>query len=153
MQPWVKSVLLVIAAMALVGVVGIAFTPLARRAPVKATQVTAAADEVLSAVSPRVGEIATATAAPADGKLVTGYFEARVLAAADSRPDWKIAKWGAHVRPEQLSIKANGSATPAQRWVIFHFADGSALRVAEIPSAVGSKPSAWRVKSAAVTRP
>jgi hypothetical protein len=155
-QPWVKSVLLVIVAMALVGVVGIMATPLAKPAPEQPTRPTTIADMILEATGAQVGEMATATIGPANRDAAPGYFEARVLEAAESKPEWAIANWGAandRIGPERFNGSGYGTKALSQRWVVFHFSDGSALRVAEIPSVVGSMPNAWRVKSVEVTQP
>ena len=157
MQPWVKSVLLVIVAMALVAGVGIVATPLAKPAPEQSPLRTTIADEVLEATDgAQVGEIATATVGPANQDAAADYFEARVFEAADSKSEWKIANWGPgneRVGPERFNGRGYGTKSLSQRWVVFHFSDGSALRVAEIPSVDGTTPDLWRVKSAEVTRP
>ncbi len=110
-QPWVKSVLLVIVAMALVAGVGIVATPLAKPAPEQAPLRTTIADEVLEATGgAQVGEIATATIGPANQDAAADYFEARVFKATDSKPEWsnrelgtgKRARWPGTVQREGL---------------------------------------------------
>jgi hypothetical protein len=157
-QPWVKSVLLVLAAMILVAGVGVAFSRLTEPAPKPSPRQTktTTADAVLQAADPQIGEVATATIGPANEREAPGYFEARVLGVAESKPEWMLANWGPaneQVGPERVDTQEYGSATPAQRWIIFHFADGSALRVGEVPAAVGGLLNAWRVGSVEVTRP
>jgi hypothetical protein len=156
MANWMKWTIGAIAVLAIVAAGWLIGSRLIHPAKPSAGSGSSIADTVYKAVDPKVGEVATATVSAGNTDAVNTYLEARIISAASSKPEWALAAWGPDKKRtgvERLDAMDYAKKEASQRWAIFHFSDGSTLRIAEDPAPAGGNLNAWKVKAVEVSRP
>jgi hypothetical protein len=155
MQRWTRTALIVmavvvVAALAWLAADRIVFSNAPRPGAGRST-----ADAVYLAVVPKTGEIATGTVSAAHADAAANYLEARIAAASASRREWNLVPWGtsATTGPERVDARSSARTAPAQRLTVYHYADGSALRIAEDPKPIDGVYNAYVVVQVQISRP
>ncbi|NTU70789.1 MAG: hypothetical protein HGB10_03080 [Coriobacteriia bacterium] len=156
MRPWIKFTLIGIAVLAIGAALWFAASALLGPRTTPPGKGKTIADAVFLAVEPKVDEVTTATIGPANKGAAGGYVEARIISATAKKPEWKIVPADPGTKragSNRVETQVYGSNEAHQRWLVFSFSDGSALRIEEYGAAEGGLLNAWRVKSIEVTRP